>query len=133
MAPTGRLRMCQIRNYCELDQDTFFSVETFFSEKIFSATKNSNPARNPCSTVAQGYFFFPPCPYLAIAPLGPSRPSPSPRGKELFREQRGQRLSEELTFSLFLESDIQGQHLFSPRTILKLQNHHWQKAFITSS
>lgn len=96
--------MRHIRNYCEYDEAGVFFGGRLLCKGNFLSNTKYDPARNPCSTMVQGqYLIFQPHPYLAIAPFGPSRPSPSAREKGLFKEQRKQRPNEELTLSLFWE------------------------------
>lgn len=83
----------------------FFSGKLFCSANFFSNT-NYNPARNPLQCCVSGTLFLFPipslpghCPTLALLGL-----LPHPEGRKgLFKEQRGQRPSEELTLSLFWE------------------------------
>lgn len=95
--------MYHIRKYGEFD-DTFFSVESFLAEEIFSATQTTTlPGTPPVLWLRNAISFSHTIPTWPLSPFGPSRTSPSPGGKGLFKEQRGQGPSEELTPSLFWE------------------------------
>ena len=104
MGPTGRLRMCHIRNYCEFDEDTFFQQKAFLQREFFSATQTTSlPGIPAVLWLRDGISFSHPIPTWPLPPISASRTSPSCGGKGLFKEQRRQRPKEELTLSLFRE------------------------------
>lgn len=106
----------------------------FLSRNLFSNT-NYSPASNAASgTVAQGwYVFFPPHPYLATAQLWYFQAFFPSQWEGAF--QRAKRTENWRAHPFLVSgnrtSKVRIQSHQGP--ILKLQNHHWQKSFLTCS
>lgn len=126
--------MRQIRNYCEYDKAGFFSVEGFYAKEIFWVIQTTILPEIPAVPwFRDSISFSNPIPTWPLPPLAlPGLlPQPERRAFSKSKENRGQMKSS--LFPCFGKLDIQRQHLFSPETVLKLQNHHWQKAFLAHS
>lgn len=112
----------------------FFSGKLFCRGVFLTTQTKTLPALPAVLWLRDGISFFPTtslpgqCPSLAISGL-----LPHAEGRAFSKSKEDRSQVKSSPFPCFRKSDIQGQHLFSPGTILKLQNHHWQKAFLTCS
>lgn len=121
--------MCHTRNYCEFDE-VFFQWKAFLQCKFFQQHK-LQPCQEspPVLCLRDAISFSNPIPTWPLSLFGPSGPSPSPGGKGLFKEQREQRPSEELTLSLFWEIRHSRPSFILTRNYFKTQKSSLTKSF----
>lgn len=119
---------------CVISEIILSLMKTFPQQKAFQQHK-LQPCQEPLWYCGPGMVSFLPNPSLPGHCSSLAFPGflPQLEGRDFSnsKEDRGGVTSS--PFPCFRKLDIQGQHSFSPGTILKHQNHHWQKAFLTCS